>query len=223
MSGQIEERAIKATLQTYDQIAEGYSVSVDATLANLVGAFEQWLLDMFAAMLPGNVALDLGCGNGHDTVILSSKIPKINVLSVDFSKGMLDVARSRFPDGAYLQMDMRCLGFRSGSVDGIWANGCVYHLPKEVFSEALLKIRELLKSNGIFSFNFKIGKGEGLEDHPRSYDGGQRYYAYYLFSEMTTLLEDSGFEILSNVTYPMDIFGEKIVHFWAIKKSKLNI
>jgi ubiquinone/menaquinone biosynthesis C-methylase UbiE len=211
----MEGKAVKTTQKTYNGIAWQYSDSVDETIAGWVGEFEKKLLAMFVGMLPGETVLDLGCGNGKDAGFLGSK--NLKVTGADFSRGMLNVARERNAGIPLVQADMRELGFGAEKFSGVWANGCVYHVPKADFPQVLLEVRRVLKKSGIFSFNFKIGEGEGLEEKPRSFGGGERYYAYYGIEEMMVLLEKAGLEFVVMVGYPKKIFGEKIFHFWAQK------
>ncbi len=211
----MEIAVVKATQKTYDGIAAEYSGSVDETMAGWVGEFEKKLLAMFVGMLPGETVLDLGCGNGKDAGFLGSK--NLKVTGADFSRGMLNLARERNPGIPFVMTDMRRLAFGREKFSGVWANGCVYHVPKADFPEVLSEVRRVLKERGIYSFNFKIGEGEGLEEKPRSFDGGERYYAYYGIEEMMVLLEKAGLEFVVMVGYPKEIFGETIFHFWAQK------
>jgi SAM-dependent methyltransferase len=211
----MERPDLLATQATYDRNAKEYSASVDRTLAGPIGKFEEGLLDIFIALMPGAVALDLGCGNGKDAAYLRSK--KITAAGADYSRGMLKVAKGRHENTPFVQMDMRQLGVKSGIISGVWANACVYHVPKADFTKVLSEVGRVLGCDGIFSFNLKIGEGEGLEERPRSFAGGPRYYAYYKSSEMAVMLENAGFELLFLRAYPKKIFGETIVHFFAKK------
>lgn len=211
----MERAEILETKKTYDKNAEQYSASVDQTLAGPIGEFERGLLDVFIALMPGAGALDLGCGNGKDAAYLMSK--KISATGADYSRGMLRVAKERNESIPFIQMDMRQLGLESGIISGVWANGCVYHVPKADFTKVLLEVNRVLGCDGIFSFNFKIGEGEGLEERPVSFDGGPRYYAYYKVPEMRGMLDEAGLELLLLRAYPKKIFGETIVHFFARK------
>lgn len=211
----MERLDILATQAIYDRNAKMYSASVDRTLAGSIGEFERGLLDVFIALMPGAVALDLGCGNGKDAAYLASK--KISAAGADYSRGMLGVAKERHENIPFVQMDMRRLGLKSGMISGVWANGCVYHVPKEDFANVLLEIGRVLVCDGIFSFNFKIGEGEGLEERPVSFDGGPRYYAYYSVSEMRGMLDEAGLDLLFLRAYPNKIFGEKNRAFLCAK------
>jgi ubiquinone/menaquinone biosynthesis C-methylase UbiE len=114
-------------------------------------------------------------------------------------------------------MDMRNLEFPDNTFDGVWANGCIYHVPKVELGQVLKEVMRVLKRPGIFSFNAKAGTGEGLEDNPKSFAGGPRFYAYYTISEMKKRLKEAALEVIEAKIYPQKIFNEKIFHIWARK------
>lgn len=217
----MKNNVVEITHETYDLIAKDYSTSVEETINGWVGRFEKGLLDkfrfsevMFRSGWP--FVLDIGCGNGKDTEYLMRQ--HAEVISTDISSGMLEVAKKRVPDGIFCQMDMRTLGFPAETFNGVWANGCIYHVPKSDFPKVLSEVYRILRGpTGVFSFNFKIGSGEGLEESPRSFKGGPRFYAYYTLEEMKGLLRQVGFKIIDVQKYPKKVFGEKIVHISAWK------
>jgi len=57
----------------------------------------------------------------------------------------------------------------------------------------------------------------GLEEEPRSFSGGSRYYACYRRGEMKALLHRVGFRVLAFESYPGRVFGEEIVQVWTQK------
>ena len=64
-----------------------------------------------------------------------------------------------------------------------------------------------------------MGVGEKLEDAPRSFQKGPRFYAYYKKSEMNKFLRLAGFEVLEIRDYPEEIFGGEIRHVYAQKSN----
>lgn len=209
---------VKQTRRTYDHIAVDYSAKIDGLLSSSwVGEFEGTLIDGFLSTLRARnpLILDIGCGNGKDTDHLR---PQVAVaVGIDISSGMLGEATKRVPDGDFCQMDMRHLGFPGDLFDGVWANGCIYHVPKADFVRVLKEIQRILRPSGIFSFNFKVGTGEQLEESPRSYAASPRFYAYYTTNEMEKLLKQNSFAVVEKQPYPEKIFDEQIVQFWARK------
>jgi len=213
---------VKRTCDTYDHIAEDYVVKIDRFLSNSwVGQFEKRLLDRFLSIAnpPKPWILDIGCGNGKDTCYLGQQ--SAAALGIDISSGMLREARKHLPDGDFYRMDMRNLGFSSELFDGVWANGCIYHVPKKDLIYILKEIQRVLKPSGIFSFNFKVGTGEKLEENPRSYQGSPRFYSYYSISEMERFLEQTSFVVIDKQPYMERIFNEEIVQFWARNVNSL--
>ena len=211
---------IKITRQTYDRAARDYATMVDELVSDSwIGEFEKGCLDKFLSMAghPDSRVLEIGCGNGKDTLHMWQKGALIT--GIDISAGMLAEARKQLPEGAFCQMDMRYPGFSSGAFNRVWANGCIYHVPKSDFIQVLKEIRRVLAPAGVFSFNFKVGGGESLETEPRSFKGGPRFFAYYTIKEMKDLLRQADFEVVDTKRYPKRIFYENIVHVWARKSQ----
>jgi ubiquinone/menaquinone biosynthesis C-methylase UbiE len=213
----------EVTRQTYDQIASSYVQSVVNHLvaSSWIRKFEESLLDKFVNLLKRSEEtyleiLDVGCGNGKDTFYLSQK-KRVIATGLDYSSGMLSEARSTFPSINLVQMDMRKLLFPENYFNGVWANGCIYHVPKKDYKQMLLEVRRVLKPKGIFSFNFKLGTGEQLEQNPKSYRGKPRFYSYYEVEEMKNLILQANFVIIEVQQYPEEILGEKILHMWLSK------
>ncbi len=209
---------VSITRDTYDLIATSYSDMTSGLVSETwVGDYEKQLLDRFLQLIEAldPKILDVGCGNGKDTAYLMVK--GATVVGIDYSSNMLQEAKRHVQDGVFHLMDMRNLGFPNNTFDGVWANGCIYHVPKVELSQVLKEVIRVLKPLGIFSFNAKAGTGEGLEDNPKSFAGGPRFYAYYTISETKECLQEAGFEVVEAINYPQKILNEKIFHIWARK------
>jgi len=76
------------------------------------------------------------------------------------------------------------------------------------------EIHRVIAPGGVFSFNFKTGEGEGMEENPRSYPGAPRYYAYYGAAEMKNLLSGL-FDVIDEEYYPVKAFGDTILQVWC--------
>jgi ubiquinone/menaquinone biosynthesis C-methylase UbiE len=219
---QKESDVTEVTRNTYDAIAVGYSQKIkDLVADNWVGKYEQALLGKFVVLIPVVGAdklkvLDIGCGYGKDTFYLSRQ-KGISAVGLDYSRGMLAEAKKAFPQVDFVQMDMRSLLFPGNSFAGVWANGCIYHIQKKDIKLVLAEVRRVLMSSGVFSFNFKMGNGEKMEQNPKSYGGNPRFYSYYETEEMKALITESGLQMIEAVAYPEEVFGEKITHIWALK------
>lgn len=183
---------VAATIATYDQIAPDYRL----TYTPEVRSWEEASMREFAELLPGPRVLVPGCGDGRHSRYLS--LIGLQVTSFDLSAGMLALARSADRDGVYHQLDLRQMDRLDGSYHGIFASGCLYHISKPDFAEAVRQCHRLLEPAGIFYLVMKLGEGERVVQRPgQGYPGGAasqqrlqgaRYYAYYGRDELLTHL-----------------------------------
>jgi SAM-dependent methyltransferase len=204
---------VRTTIESYDRIANRYC---EHTLRDEFRRVEEGFLDRFLSHMGQEAPLvaDVGCGDGRDSGYLIGRGAR--VLLIDLSSAMLAVAARQVPSGMHLNMDVRSLGLLDGYLDGLWASGILYHLPKRELPAALSEIRRVVAPGGVFSFNFKTGEGEAMEENPRSYPGAPRYYAYYSAGEMKDLLSGR-FEIIDEEYYPVKAFGDTILQLWCRK------
>jgi SAM-dependent methyltransferase len=217
-----EVDATEITRETYDLIASGYAQRINDLVSDTwIGRLEKSLLDKLVTLVVAGgegtaEILDIGCGYGKDIFYLSQKEGIISI-GLDYSSAMLSEARKNFPSVCFIQGDMRGLGLSGSYFDGVWANGCVYHVPKKELTRVMMEARHVLRRSGVLSFNFKVGIGEQLEKNPRSHGGEPRFYAYYGIEEMRNLVARADLEVIEVEPYPKTILGERIVQIWASK------
>lgn len=107
--------------RTYDAIAENF----DAT------RYLPWPdTKKFAGFFsPGQLVLDLGCGNGRDMRLFEEKGMK--VIGLDFSSGQLSSVIKKANAQPILVMgDVVNLPFRSGMADGALLGAVLHHIPE---------------------------------------------------------------------------------------------
>jgi ubiquinone/menaquinone biosynthesis C-methylase UbiE len=180
------------TRESYGQIAPTYA-QVSADMSETLILLAKKCVDLLESSFGPNAnVLDIGCGPGRDMAWFESH--NINVTGVDYTQAMLEIARTKVR-GSLVQADMRKLPFEAGSVDGIWCNASLLHLPKTDSPTALLEFQRVLKPAGILFLAVQEGEGEHLETR-EWYGEHQRFFARYSLPEMTGLLEAAGFEIL---------------------------
>ncbi|MBN9386649.1 MAG: class I SAM-dependent methyltransferase [Chloroflexi bacterium] len=184
----LSEEALRKTIRSYDRTATRY-----AQLTSKIPLPSQRDLFMEFLVAPGANLLDLGCGPGRDTRFYREQ--GYNVVGADLSVGMLDEARRRDPGGIFAQADMRCLPFRDGYFQGVWASASFLHLPKDSAEQALNEMHRVLAPNGVVFLAVKRGEAEGWREPEAA---PQRFYfAYYHSDELAAKVEQPGFEILS--------------------------
>ena len=130
----------------YDRNAIRYAAMVDAK-----GVPEQ--VADFAAGVRGNIILDAGCGTGRDAGTLRRL--GLSVVGVDFSSGMLDVAR-RNGLREVVQADLRALPFGKAQFDGVWANASLHHLnSRSELRDVICEFTRVLRPRGILHVSLR--------------------------------------------------------------------
>ena len=97
----------------------------------------------------GSRVLDLGCGNGSLTAELASR--EYDVVGLDASEAMLDLARSAHPDLRFIRGDATSFELEE-PVDAVFSNAVLHWIDAERQPEALAHVAEALKPGGQFVF-----------------------------------------------------------------------
>ena len=108
----------------YDAVAADYAREIGDELARR--PFDRALLAMSAELADGGRIADLGCGPGHVSAFLAGL--GADVIGVDLSARMLDIARERVPDAEFVPGDLRDLPLPDASPAGAVAFYSLIHL-----------------------------------------------------------------------------------------------
>ena len=143
--------------------------------------------------------LDVGCGIGGSAFFMAQKYG-VNVLGIDLSTNMLDIAKDRlktekksFPDGAAVEFKMcdatKC-EFEEGSFDCIYSRDCILHIYDKL---ALFKLfNKWLKPKGVL---FITDYCCGDQPHSEAFKTYLKDRKYHLKTpaEYTEIVRDAGF------------------------------
>jgi SAM-dependent methyltransferase len=146
------------TLQFYSSHAQAYAER-EITKHTRLARF----LELLA---PGAKILELGCGAGADTAAMLAK--GCDVCPTDGSAEMAAVASQRLgrPVGTLLFHDLD----EVEAYDGVWANACLLHVPREQLANVLTLIWRALKPGGLFYASYKAGDVDGRDTLDRYYN-----------------------------------------------------
>lgn len=203
---------VKRTIEDYDQIAEEYCKKTEEEGDR---EFHERMLDRTLNFLPSEPrVIDLGCGDGRDTEYMRKK--GVDVVGIDLSGSMIDLARKKYPESAFIQADMRDTVFPDDSFHGAWASASLINLPKSEFSRVEKEVYRIVEPEGIFAFSFKEGDREGFEESV--VEGHERYYSYYTLDEIEDEL--NLFDMVKSERCPKKIFGSDFIYCWARGKKR---
>jgi ubiquinone/menaquinone biosynthesis C-methylase UbiE len=121
--------------------ADDYNVFSEAANAKLIDSFVRLVRPP-----TGGKVLDLGCGSGIFTYLLSRR--GLDAAGLDISPKLLDLARKNYPALTFVEGDVEALPFADGSADGVLLSGVVHHLPEPARCAA--EVFRVLKPGGRF-------------------------------------------------------------------------
>jgi ubiquinone/menaquinone biosynthesis C-methylase UbiE len=183
-----ETRRVSAR-EGYDLWAETY----DETPNPVVAMDARYTLDVLTPK-PGERILDAGCGTGrHLGPLLRTRS---NPVGVDFSRGMLDIARRNYPEVPLALADLqRPLPFENERFDAVLCALIGEHLNE--LPLALEEMHRVLRADGrlVFSVYHPEMAAAGKEANFERSGVEYRLGAYrYSMADYANLLENAGFE-----------------------------
>lgn len=209
MGNNLESYLAEATVEYYKNLAES-------------GLFfyEESLIKNF--FIQGSCVIDIGCGAGRTTVALKSM--GYNVIGMDYSSKMIEVAKEIDPEIEYCVQDVRNMDYLEKDFDcALFSfNGLMLLETYKDRAKALLEINRILKPEGVFFFTTpfldnKVGReywvektkqfGKSLNQFTKeelielgddvTEEGGIEFHIHIPFiSEVQEMLQECGFDIL---------------------------
>lgn len=184
----------------YDRQAEAYDRDRSRAF------FEARWLTRFGDALPrGGRVLDVGCGAGEP--IAAWLIAEgFRLTGVDFSEGMLAIARTRWPDGDWRVADMRSLDLES-RFDGIIAWNSFFHLTPEEQRATLPKLAAHLSPRG----RLMVTVGPQAGEVTGKVGDETVYHASLSPAEYAAILEEEGLQLTAFVAEDPGCQGHSIL------------
>ena len=131
----------------FDEISSYYD-----TMNNVISFGMHYLIKYFAIkelnIEPRTMILDLCCGTGDFTKIISKFYPRARVIGFDISEKMLKIAKQKNPIGVFMQGDCTALPFEDGEFDYITMGFGLRNIQNR--EKAIAEIYRTLKKGGKF-------------------------------------------------------------------------
>lgn len=209
-SGFVINPKVKVTLDTYKQVATEYHSS------NVGKNVAQVQLDEFISLVnPPAKVLDLGCGPGSDTKILSEKY---SVTGVEIVKKFADIATFENPNAEIINADIITYDLPQNEYKGVWSRDVLHHIPEEHLESVFKKISDSLVDGGVLYVIVREGVGEIYEKERKKYSEMQRFYHLFSVEELETRAKGAGLTVVK-------IDHVQRSHKWLVgvfKKQSLN-
>ncbi len=175
---------------SYDVVAETYARRFSDELSRK--PFDRECLERFARGCPRGRVLDIGCGPGHVGRFLADL--GLDVIGVDLSPAMIDIARKLNPGMTFEAGDMKRIDHNAGSVAGIVAFYSLIHMTRAKVPDVLTEFRRTLMPGGKLLIAVHGGTGEITSD---DFLGHPARFVATLFEtdELARLVGDAGFRV----------------------------
>jgi SAM-dependent methyltransferase len=161
----VVDNHIEAARSFYDESAERYVQFIGTEISSATeGPVDQSLLSAFIELIKmrgfTRVA-DVGCGPGRVAAYLATT--GLDVVGVDISPEMLEIARRAHPDIPFEEGRLDHLPFDDGALGGAVCWYSMIHTPPQLLEKAFAELRRVLDSGGCLLVAFQAGDGETVQ------------------------------------------------------------
>jgi SAM-dependent methyltransferase len=180
-----EHRRLQAA--AFDGIGADYETAFPHKEGQIAAA--SWVIER---LQPGARVLDAGCGTGMPSARQFADAG-MNVVGIDISPVMLDLARRNVPMATFSEMDTMDIGPELGEFDAAVAFFSLLMLPRADIPVALAKIRDVLVPGGWLALAMVEAD---LDDAPVPFLNGPLRVTGYPRGQLSEVVTAAGFTVL---------------------------
>jgi SAM-dependent methyltransferase len=145
-----------AVRAAYDAVARAYADHISDELN--YKPLDRALLAMVAEEAGGSRLADVGCGPGHVTRFLADR--HADVVGVDLSAEMINVARERHSDLTFVEASMLDLPVTDGAWAGAVSLYSIIHLTPAERSQAFAELARVIRPGGLVLVAFHVDSAD---------------------------------------------------------------
>lgn len=162
--------------------------------------FAKWIMEHY--VISGKNLLELGCGNGRDSIFFLKK--GLNITAIDASGEVIEKLSRRYQQEGnicFICDDFVCSSaVFSGQYDYVYSRFSLHAINKEQEEEVIKNVYKVLKLGGYFFIEVRsvddelYGKGELVAEDAYIYNG--HYRRFIRLEVLKTALENAGFNVV---------------------------
>ncbi|MDE3056647.1 MAG: class I SAM-dependent methyltransferase [Bacteroidota bacterium] len=189
-------QSIETIIKCYDDVADDYAAHRSDELSKK--HLDRLLLKEFALMnKEKGLCADFGCGPGHTTKFLYDHGLK-NIIGIDISARMIDVAKRLFPKIKFETGDLLNIAYKSDYFRSVVAFYAIVHFTYDQIKMAFSEVNRVLKKEGQFLFSFHAGDKIVHFDKANDIDVDIDLY-FFQTEKIIELLQETGFQIIDAI------------------------
>ncbi|MFE1175444.1 class I SAM-dependent DNA methyltransferase [Streptomyces sp. NPDC058773] len=182
--------------EAFDAIGDRYDEAFPYKEGQLAAA--EWLI---GALPAGARVLDLGSGTGLPTARQLVEAG-FEVVGVDLSRGMVDLARKHVPGATFHRLDIADLGpdgpHDLGRFGAVVAFFSLLMLPRAEIPDALRTVHDLLIPRGLFTLSMVEAD---VDDFKIPFLGNAIRVSGYLRDDLRKVVEEADFKVIEESSY----------------------
>lgn len=140
--------------EIYDNALDGWGFSFRRSQ---IYRFQKYI-DIFKKNNIKGKILEIGCGTGYFTNLMSKAIKNIDIIPIDISRVAIDKARKRYPNINFNVGGLPNIGFENKEFECVTAIEVLYYLDAREQMESISQIYRITKDNGYIIVSVNIGE-----------------------------------------------------------------
>lgn len=176
----------------------------------------------FLEIQPGATILDIGCGDGRDSMFFAQK--GLHVTAIDFSEVAIAKLQKHSPSITAIVKDIATMDFPHATFDAVYAHLSLHYFDDKKTTAIFQKVYDLLRDNGFFFVRCKsihdplYKKGQKIEEDMFLFEHARHFFSV---SYMKDKLHN--FDILSLDETTASYDGKRSCFVEAVARKKSAI
>lgn len=206
-------------LHCYDQVAEDYAADRWGELSKK--HLDTLLLKEFATVNKNKgLCADFGCGPGQTTRFLYDH-GLTNIIGIDLSPAMVDVARKRSPDIKFETGDLLQIAYPPEHLGSAIAFYSIVHFTHDQIRRCFEEVNRVLKPGAEFLLSFH--EGDETMHYDKAHDKEVDIDLYFFKTDdIVALLHETDFNIFEAIErrpHEDANFQSRRAYIWAVKNE----
>lgn len=176
----------ETTIQSYEAHIPEY---IAGTPLEVSGAVKTWIDTSLEGLPQDARILEIGTAFGRDAAYIEGLGYKVE--KTDGTSGFVQWLQDNGHDAKVLNVITDEI---DGSYDLIFADAVLLHFTRPETEAVICKVAAALAVNGKFAFSLKQGDGDGWSEEKL---GAPRYFCYWNKDNISSLLQEAGFDDIS--------------------------